>query len=71
MKVFGVAEGTSAHIVGLRSGDVATAINDVPLTSMEAIVPIEEQLFLEKVGTLRVEFERDGESRSIRVNIED
>ena len=71
MKVLGVAEDTSAHIVGLRSGDVVTAINDVPLTSMEAIVPIEEQLFLEKVGTLRVEFERDGESRSIRVNIED
>ena len=71
VRLFGVREGSIAHTVGLRSGDVVGEINGVELTSMAASEPLELQLFGEKVASLRFSFERGGEPKTLVVNLVD
>ena len=71
VELFGVAPGSVAHSVGLRSGDVVHEINGIALTFIEASMLLEEQLFKEKVETLRISFERDGEDETKLVKLVD
>jgi|GEM_PF-2089825 len=71
LKLFGVDDDTIAYALGLRTGDVLTQVEDIALTSTEALLPFERLVFIDKVDTLHVSYERAGEPRQFTVELRD
>jgi len=70
-KLFGVRKNTAPRMVGLETGDVLVAVNGIRLTSTASDLESALTDEVRHAKTLKVEFRRGGEAKTLEVSLHD
>ncbi|MBV1861682.1 MAG: protein kinase [Nannocystaceae bacterium] len=70
-KLFGVRKDTAARLVGLQTGDLLLSVNDMSLATSIDNLTIALSDELRQAKTLKIDFERSGEHKTVKVTLRD